>query len=89
MAKDVAEGVILITERTYKRFEPGQLDKLAFELERALREVRGEQPPIDDLAAVQVRNRKITRLTGALTMLRAYQQRRFRASGPPKFDGRT
>jgi len=87
MAKDIAEGFVLVTDRTWARFEPGQLEKLGFELERALREARGEQPPLEDLAAVQIRNRKITRLTGAVTMLRAHQQRRFRGVGKPKFDG--
>lgn len=86
-AKDVADGYMLVTERTFGRFEAGQLEKLAFELERALRDVRGDQPPLDDLEAIQVRNRKITRLNGALTMLRSYQQRRFRPKGKPTFDG--
>ncbi|MCM2270351.1 MAG: hypothetical protein NDJ75_09630 [Thermoanaerobaculia bacterium] len=86
-AKDVADGYMLVTERTFGRFDAGQLEKLAFELERALRDVRGDQPPLDDLEAIQVRNRKITRLNGALTMLRSYQQRRFRPKGKPTFDG--
>lgn len=86
-AKDVADGYMLVTERTFGRFDAGQLEKLAFELERALRDVRGDQPSLDDLEAIQVRNRKITRLNGALTMLRSYQQRRFRPKGKPTFDG--
>lgn len=86
-AKDVADGYMLVTERTFGRFEAGQLEKLAFELERALRDVRGDQPSLDDMEAIQVRNRKITRLNGALTMLRSYQQRRFRPKGKPTFDG--
>lgn len=83
MAKDIAEGYVLVTERTYQRFEAGQLDQLAFEMERALRDTRGDQPPLDDLAAIQQRNRKIQRLTGALTMLRSYQAR-FRGRSAPK-----
>ena len=43
MAKDIAEGFLLVTERTYQRFEPAQLDQLAFELDRALRDIRGDQ----------------------------------------------
>lgn len=86
-AKDVADGYMLVTERTFGRFEAGQLEKLAFELERALRDVRGDQPSLDDMEAIQIRNRKITRLNGALTMLRSYQQRRFRPKGRPTFDG--
>ena len=86
-AKDIAEGYVLVTERTFGRFDAGQLEQLAFELDRALRDVRGEQPALDDLEAVQARNRKILRLRGALSMLRSYQQRRFRAGMRPKFDG--
>jgi hypothetical protein len=86
-AKDIGEGYVLVTERTFGRYDQGQLEKLAFELDRALREVRGEQPPLDDLDAVQLRNRKIVRLKGALSMLRSYQQRRFRRSVKPGFDG--
>jgi hypothetical protein len=86
MAKDIAEGYILVTERTYGRLLPGELEQLAFEMDRALRDIRGQQPPLEDLPAVQVRNRKIQKLTGALSMLRSYQMRR-RSSGLPKFDG--
>lgn len=82
MAKDIAEGYLLVTERTYQRLAPGELDQLGFEIDRALRDVRGTQPPLDDQAALQLRNRKISRLTGALTMLRAFQAR-FRSRGGP------
>jgi hypothetical protein len=88
MAKDVAEGYVLITERTFHRFDAGQLDQLGFELERALRDQRGEPVDAEDPQAVQQKNRKLSRLTGAITMLRGHQQRRFRP-GVPKFDGRT
>ena len=86
MAKDVAEGYLLVTERTFARFERAQLDQLAFELDRALREVRGEAVPLEDLAAIKVKNRKITRLTGAASMLKSFVQRRFR-HGERTFDG--
>lgn len=82
MAKDIAEGFLLVTERTYSRLLPAELEKLAFEMDRALRDVRGDQPPIDDLAAVKQRNRKIQRLTGAMTMLRSFQAR-FRPNRGP------
>jgi len=76
MAKDIAEGFLLVTERTFARFAPPELDLLQFEMDRALRDVRGSQPPLDDLPAIQQRNRKIQRLNGALAMLRGYKQRR-------------
>ncbi len=76
MSRDIAEGFILVTERTFQRLLVPELDQLAFELDRYLREVRGEQAPLDDLQAIQQRNRKISRLNQALTMLRAYRQRK-------------
>ena len=86
MAKDVAEGYILVTERTFFRFDRPQLDQLAFELDRAMREVRGEQVDMNDLAAVKGKNRKLSRLTGALSVLKGVIQRRFR-HGERQFDG--
>jgi len=87
MARDIAEGFVLVTERTYQRFDAGQLDKLGFELERGLRDMRGEAVDIEDVQAVQQKNRKLSRLTSAITMLRSHQQRRFRGGGRPQFDG--
>ncbi len=75
MAKDIAEGYLICTDRTFLRFSAGELDQLAFELDRMQREVRGNQPALDDLPAIKLRNRKLQRLTGATTMLRGAQQR--------------
>lgn len=75
MARDIGEGFLLVTDRTYARLLATELQQLAFEIDRALREVRGQQPPLDDQAALQQRNRKIQRLNGALTILRSHQQR--------------
>ena len=76
MARDIMEGFILVTERTFARMLPNELDQLAFEMDRALREVRGDQPALDDLAAIQQRNRKISRVNSAMIILRAHRQKR-------------
>lgn len=76
MVRDVAEGFLLVTDRTFQRLQPTELDQLGFELERHLRELRGEQPALDDLLAIQQKNRRIQRLTGCLMMMRSYRQRR-------------
>lgn len=70
MAKDIAEGYLLATERTFQRFEAAQLEQLAFELERAQRDIRGVLSANDDIATIQQRNRKLQRLTQAIAMLR-------------------
>ena len=50
--------------------------KISFELDRHLREVRGEQPPLDDTRALQDRNRRIQRLNTATTILRGVRARK-------------
>jgi hypothetical protein len=75
MARDVAEGYLLVTERTFKTMTRPELDQLAFEFDRHLRELRGEQPSLDDLAAIQLRQRKMQRLNSTLLMVRSYRQR--------------
>jgi len=75
MARDVAEGYLLVTERTFKTMTRPELDQLAFEFDRHLRELRGDQPSLDDLAAIQLRQRKMQRLNSTLLMVRSYRQR--------------
>jgi len=75
MTRDVAEGYLLVTERTFKNLTRGDLDQLVFEIDRHLRELRGDQPALDDLAAIQLRQRRMQRLNSALLMLRGYRQR--------------
>ncbi len=75
MVREIADGYFLVTERTFGRFGTPELEKIRFELDRCLREIRGEQPAIDDLPAVRVRNRRIQRLASAQLMLNSYRQR--------------
>ncbi len=75
MAQQIAEGFILVSERTYKRLERVELEKLAFEMEKLQREVRGGQVGQDDIVAIQLKSRKLSRLTGAIQQLRSYQLR--------------
>lgn len=75
MARDIADGYHLVTERTLKKLSPAELEQLAFEMDRCLREVRGEQVPLDDLVTIQHRNRKIQRMTTAFLVLRTYQSK--------------
>lgn len=73
MARDVAEGFVTATERTYKNMSPGDMNQLSHEMERHLRELRGEPTAGEDTPTLQARNRKIMRLNQALTVLRAYR----------------
>ena len=74
-ARDIGEGYQTVTERSFKGLSKGEMDTLAFELDRALRDIRGEQAPLEDLVAIQARSRKIQRLNGALMMLRTFRQK--------------
>ena len=74
MAKDIAEGYHHVTERTFKAMSHAELDQIAFELDRCLRDSRGEQAPLDDLGLIKARNRRIQRLNQALMVLRSYRQ---------------
>lgn len=73
MSRDVAEGYHTVTARTFAGMTHPQLDQLAVEFEKVLREVRGNQPPLDDLPAIQKRNRKISRLNTAVMVLRTFR----------------
>jgi hypothetical protein len=75
MSRDIAEGYTLVTERTFKVMNVAELEKLAFEMDRHMRELRGDQPPLDDIPAIQQRNRRIQRLNQALLVLRSVRQR--------------
>jgi hypothetical protein len=75
MARDVAEGYLLVTERTFKTMTRVDLEQLTFEIDRHLRELRGDQPSLDDQAAIQQRQRRMQRLNSALLMIRSYRQR--------------
>ena len=74
-ARDIAEGYQVVTERSFKGLTRPEMDQLAFEIDRGLRDIRAEQVPIDDLPMIQAKNRRIQRLTGALMMMRGYRQK--------------
>ena len=74
MARDVSEGYILINSNLLKRMTSEELRLLRFELEKMLTGVRGEQPALDNVMALQVRNRKISRLHSAVLMINTQLQ---------------
>ena len=74
-ARDIAEGFQVVTERSFKGLSRPEMDQLAFEIDRALREIRAEQVGADDLPMIQAKNRRIQRLNGAMMMMRGYRQK--------------
>ncbi len=75
MVQSVADGHQSVTDRTFRTMNRGELDQLGFEIERCLRDLRGEQPSLDDLPAIQQRNRKLQRLNSARMVMRTYRQK--------------
>jgi hypothetical protein len=68
MVRDIAEGMIIPTELTFKRFRSEDFHVFLFELDRLLREIRGTQPASTDTDAVQKRQRRMQRLQQAATI---------------------
>jgi len=75
MARDIGDGYVTVTERTFKAYSRAEIEQLCFELDRYLRELRGSQCATDELPVVQARNRKIMRLNTANMISRVYQQK--------------
>lgn len=73
MAKDIADGYIIISENTFKKFQAPDFQSFLFEVDKLLREVRGTVVPPEDLDAVQKRNRKMQRLTQTVNMVGAFR----------------
>ncbi len=73
MVRDISEGYLLVTERTFKQLSRPDLDQLGFEFDRLLRDLRAEQPDLDDHAELQKKQRKLQRVNTALVVMRAYR----------------
>ena len=69
MAAQIADGYILVGSHTLRGYAKSELQSLRAELEKLQREARAVVPPQDDAGALQARNRKIGRLTSALTVI--------------------
>jgi hypothetical protein len=76
MARQICDGYTLMSPTILKRLSVDQLQTLEFELDKKLRETRADQPDLDDQAALQLRNRKLSRIEGALRILRSTLQQR-------------
>lgn len=75
MVQQIAGGYLLLTERNFRRFGVPELNQLATEIEKVLREIRGDQPQLDDQVAVRERQRKMQRLNTCRNMLQSYRSR--------------
>jgi hypothetical protein len=76
MVRDIADGFILVSERTFKGYARKDITDFVMEAERLLREVRSGQPPLSDTVLIQKRQRRMQRLLQAMTMANAAASRR-------------
>jgi hypothetical protein len=80
MADQVAAGYTLISAVQLKRLTDPEMDQLQFELEKILRDIRSEPMDLEDVQAIQARNRKIARITGALQQIQVTRAKRRRGA---------
>ncbi len=76
MASQVCDGYSLLSQVSLKRLSLDQMTKLEFEIEKRLRATRSETVDLNDQPALQARNRRISRIEGAVRVLRQTIQMR-------------
>jgi hypothetical protein len=77
MARQICDGYTLMSSNVAKRLDIGQMQQLEFEMDKRLRETRGEPMDLKNQDAITKRNRRLSRIEGALRVLRhSIQQRR-------------
>lgn len=74
MAHQVCDGFTLLSQATLKRLDLNQMRTLEFEIDKRLRETRSEPMDLGDQAALTKRNRRISRIEGAIRVLRYTMQ---------------
>ena len=78
MVRQISEGFTMVNAVMLRRFDLGELDSLIFELDKKLRELRGEHVDLEDTVAIQAKNRRISRLESGLRVIRGTLQQRRR-----------
>ena len=78
MADQICEGYVLLTAAQLKRLTDAEMDQLQFEVERKLRDLRGEVVQQDNMPWIQARNRKLMRLSGAIQQIQTTRAKRKR-----------
>jgi hypothetical protein len=68
MVRDVAEGYIIATELTFRKFLVGDFQSFGFEADKLLREIRGTVVPVGDVEGTKKRQRRMQRLQQAMTI---------------------
>lgn len=72
LANDVASGYQQFTHATLRQYTPEDLKALHFNLNIVLRELRGQQIPLDDNEALKEKNVKMHRLNQAINTIQSF-----------------
>ena len=75
MVRDIAEGYIIATELTFKKFRTDDFNTFQFEADKLMREVRGTVVVAGDVEGTQKRQRKMQRLQLAMTIANSARSR--------------
>ena len=76
MANQICDGFTLMSQAVVRRLDLSQMKELEFQLDKRLRETRSEPMDLSDQQSVTNRNRRISRIEGALRVLRHTMQQR-------------
>ncbi len=76
MVRDIAEGYVIVSDRTFRNYGPREFKDFSIEATRFLQEIRSSQPPLSDTEAIQKRHRRMQRLQQAVTIAGSVQTRR-------------
>ncbi len=77
MARDVSEGLILLNDTMLRKFQLPELQQLHFELEKMIKDARGEQVAQEDAQAIQKKSRRISRIQSAMNIIKTRMSTRF------------
>lgn len=72
MAQDIAEGFLSLSPPMLKAYVPADFKTVLANLAVVARELRQEQFPPDDVMGIKGRNMKLSRVSQAETVVRAY-----------------
>ena len=72
LATDIADGFLILTPATLKRYSPSEMKVIHSNLNLVLREVRGEAIPPEDSTGIKKKNLRTQRIHQALLILSNY-----------------
>ena len=75
MVRDIAEGYIITTELTFRKFGAADFTSFLFEADKLLREFRGTVVPAGEVEATKKRQRRMQRIQQAMTLANSARAR--------------